>query len=353
MRLSAAQVVSIPPKANHPIPMHATDYLKKPQSHDPGGIVVVFGDQDSLKRSVLDAVRQRVLGGGADDDLSIVRLAGKDAEWTSVADELRTISMFGDHRVVQIDTADDFVSDNRGAIEKYLDGPSRSSTLILDVSKWPKTTRLAKRLTEAGFGLVVECSALTGVRLQNYLKSIARERFDKAIDPDALAMMIQLVGDSLGLLEQELDKVASFAGDADSISVDDVRAVVGGWRIETTWKMLDAVRDGNADDVFKHLTDLLDSGEAVQKLLGGVSFSYRKLAKAVELSRSGQPLPVAMKDAGVYHRDVDAYTAYLRRVTRMRAELFLLALQETDAGLKGRSALDEKTQLETLLLRLL
>lgn len=333
-------------------PMHATDYLKKPASHACGGIAVVFGDQDSLKRSVFEAIHNTVLGGAVDDDLSIVRVNGKDAEWTSIADELRTISMFGDHRVVQIDAADDFVSANRGSVEKYLDHPSRSSTLILDVAKWPKTTRLAKLLDKGDAGLVIECSALTGVKLNNYLKSLANERFDKKLEPDALALMIQLVGDSLGLLEQELDKVASFAGDAESITAEDVRAVVGGWRIETTWKMLDAVRDGQPDEMLKHLADLLQSGEAPQRLLGGITFSYRKLAKAVELSRMGQPLPAAMKDAGIYYRDANAYAAYLRRVTRKRAELFLLALQEADSGMKGGSALDEQTLLEQLLVRL-
>lgn len=332
--------------------MHATDYLKKPAAHAPNGVAVIYGDQDSLKRSVIENIRSGVLGGDGDDDLSVVRLAGKDAEWTSVADELRTISMFGDHRVVQIDTADEFVSANRPAIEKYIESPSSAATLILDVAKWPKTTRLAKRLDKSEVGLVIECAALTGAKLNNYLKRIAKERFDKTLEPDALALMVQLVGDSLGLLEQELDKLASFAGDAKTITMDDVRAIVGGWRIETTWKMLDAVRDGDSDAMFNHLADLLQSGEASQKLLGGISFSYRKLAKAVELSRLGQPLPVALKDAGVYYRDADSYQAYLRRVTRKRAELFLLALQETDSGLKGGSQLDEQTQLENLLVRL-
>lgn len=333
--------------------MHATEYLKSPEKHPPNGVVVVYGDQEALKRSVLESVKTAVLGDDVDNDLAIVRLQGKGTEWARVGDELRTISMFGDHRVIQIDGADDFLSAHRGSVEKYLESPSTGSTLILDVSKWPKTTRLAKRLAKGDIGVAVECSPLTGAKLTNHLKSVMKDRFEKTIQQDAVALLVQLVGDSIGLLEQELDKLASFAGDAASVTSEDVRAVVGGWKTETTWKMLDAVRDGEIDAVLKYLGDLLEAGEAPQKLLGGITFSYRKLAKAVELSRMGTPLGPAMKDAGVYFRDAGAYEAYLRRVTRKRAELFLLALQETDSGLKGGSALNERTQMEQLLVRLI
>lgn len=332
--------------------LHATDYLKSPDKHPPLAVVVVFGDQGTLKRSVTDAFLGRVLGSDADDDLAVVRMAGKEADWTSVNDELHTISMFGDHRVVQIDQADDFVSTHRSHLEDLVNHAPSSSTLILDVSKFPKTTRLAKQMAKTDAALAVECSALSGAKLNAYLKSILKERFDKTIAPDALQLLTQLVGDSLGLLEQELDKLASFAGTAESITADDVRSVVGGWRIETTWKMLDAVRDGDADSMLLHLADLLQSGEAPQKLLGGITFSYRKLAKAVELSRLGSPLGPALKDAGVYFRDANAYQSYLRRVTRKRAELFLYHLQKTDSGIKGGSALDDHTQLEQLLIEL-
>ena len=335
--------------------MHATDYLKAPAKHAAGGLVVLVGDQDALKRSVIDVVKAAVLGGGADEDLSITRVAGKDADWRQVGDDLRTVSMFGDGRLVIVDAADDFVSKFRPKLEDYADAPSTSATLVLDVAKWPKNTRVAKKLAaaeKAGGGLLIECSALTGAKLTRYLTAAAKDRFAKALEPDAASLMIELAGDSLGLLEQELSKLASYAGDAAAITSEDVRAVVGGWKTETTWAMLDAVRDGQIGRALTLYGELHEAGEAPQKTLGGLTFSYRKLCRAVELSRLGKPLPAALKDAGVFYRDSDKYISYLKRVTRKRAELFLLELQQTDAGLKGGSPVDERTQIERLLLTL-
>ena len=198
----------------------------------------------------------------------------------------------------------------------------------------------------------LECSALAGVKLTRYLTTLAKDRFGKKLEGDAAALMVELAGDSLGLLEQELDKLASYSGDAAAITGEDVRAVVGGWKTETTWAMLDAVRDGDVARALRLFGELHESGEAPQKTLGGLTFSYRKLCRAVELSRLGKPLPAALKEAGVYYRDSDAYISYLKRVTRPRAELFLLELRRTDAGLKGESPLEERTQVERLLIAL-
>ena len=333
--------------------MHATEFLKAPDKHAPGGLVVLVGDQDALAASVAAALRGRLLG-GEDEDLSATRLAGKDAEWRAVADDLHTVSMFGDHRLVQVDEADDFVSRHRPQLEDYADKPAASGTLVLRVTKWQKTTRLAKKLVkmqEAATGLLVECTPLTGAKLTAYLTSLAKSRHKKKLPREAAALMVELVGDSLGLLEQEVDKLASFAGEAAEITTEDVTAVVGGWKTETTWKMLDAVRDGDVGRALKLYGDLFEAGEAPQKTMGGLGFSYRKLCKAVETSRLGKPLPAALKDAGFF-RDSDRQVPYLKRVTRKRAELFLLELQRTDAGLKGGSALDERTQMERLLVAL-
>jgi DNA polymerase-3 subunit delta len=256
--------------------------------------------------------------------------------------------MFGGRRVVVLEDAEIFISDHRSQLEAYCDKPRRTSVLILDVKSWRKNTRLAKRVDE--MGVEIECSELAGPRLTGWLVETAKSRHDKQLGRDAALLMVELAGTSLGLLEQELAKVASYVGDRPKIGTDDVRQLVGGWKAETTWTMLDAVRDGDTTTALACLHKLQAAGEAAPKLLGGIGFVFRKLAQATELSRTGTALPAALKEAGVFPRDIEKAERYLRRIRRPRAEKILARLVKADSDLKGGSVLNERLQMELLLL---
>ncbi|MEZ6125226.1 MAG: DNA polymerase III subunit delta [Planctomycetaceae bacterium] len=235
--------------------MHATEFLSKQQTVGVP-VCVLFGGERFLKLEVL----KRIPGcseaaSDADDEVTLSRFDGSDVELRSVTDELLTVSMFGDRRIVLVEDADDFVSKYRAGLEKYVADPSRSALLILDVKTWQKSTKLFKAVEK--IGLNIECSELKGAALTKWLVNAAQEQYGKTLDAAAANLIVQLAGDSLGLLQQELDKLASLTGDASAITQEDVTRVVGGWRIETTWAMLDAVRDGALGQALEYLDKLI------------------------------------------------------------------------------------------------
>lgn len=330
--------------------MHATAYLTQPDKYGAGPLVVLHGEEAHLKESARRALCRIVLGSDAGSDLGLTRLPGKEAEWRTVRDELLTVSMFGDRRLVVVDDADEFVTRWRAQLEEYADKPSRSAVLALDVKTWRKNTRLAKKL-DAG-GLELECAELTGGRLIGWLVDHARDQYGKQLTRDAATLMTQLAGTGMALLDQELAKLAAYVGDRARIGVEEVHALVGGWKAETTWKMTGAVRDGNASVALQALDKLLGAGEAPQKVLGGINFVFRKFGRATELSRHGSPLRGALQAAGVFPHEIDASERYLRRVGRAHAEGILSRLLEADGNLKGGSRVPERLQIERLVLEL-
>lgn len=329
--------------------MHLTAFLKVGSDQPIGPMVAVHGKERHLKRMAVDALKARVLG-PEDADVGLTRFAGRDADLATVLDELRTVSMWGDARLVIVDDAEDFVSKHRAGLESYLEKPAKTSVLVLDVTTWPKTTRLAKAV--AKIGLELECRELTGAELIRWLSDSSRDQHGKQLGRDGAALMVELAGSDLGLLDQELSKLAAYVGDRAKIEPEDVRTLVGGWKAETTWFMLDALRDGRLDVALGCLDKLLIAGEAPQKLLGGIGYVFRKFAHATELSRTGTMLNDALKQAGVFPRDVAAAAAYLRRIGRPRAEKIQRLLLDTDTNLKGGSRVSERLLLEQLFVEL-
>jgi DNA polymerase-3 subunit delta len=329
--------------------MQAAAYLKAPVENPAGPVVVVFGADRFFKARSLAAVCGQLFG-GEDDEMGLTRLPGRTAELSQVLDDLSMVSMWGDRKAVLIEDADDFVKDHRKELEKYFDKPAKKSVLILDVKSWTSTTRLAKRAAE--IGLVIDCAPLKPAETPRWLTEYCPSAYGKALKRPAAALLLELVGNDLGLLDTELAKLSAAAGASKEISEELVRALVGGWRAETTWSMLDAVRDGHVDRALKLLDKLLTAGEAPLKLLGGINYNFRPLAEATESSRKGVNLRDALVQAGVKPFNLDASMQYLKRIGRPRAERLYERLLTADRELKGASQLPDRLVFERLLLQL-
>lgn len=330
---------------------HATEFEQQSGWDSLPGMLVLAGKDRHLKQSSLQKVRQLLFGKEAtDDEFSEWTAVGKETDWTTVHDELRTVSMWGDCRLIIVSPADDFVSKFRSQLENYTEKPAKKSVLVLDVASFPGNTRLAKRVPKCG--LIIDCSELTGPKLLKWITTTAERSFQKTIKRGAAQLLVELVGTSTGLLESELSKLTSYVGQRPEVTADDIQKIVGGWKAETTWAMLNAIRDGHLEDGLKYLDQLLSAGEPPQKLQGGVVHVFRRIAEATERSANRVGLQQALKDAGVFFREIDQTEAYLRRIGRAKAETILPALQEVDQSLKGMSALPERILMERLMLTL-
>lgn len=329
--------------------MHATEFLEQAPPDKVPPFVVLLGGEHYLKQLVIQRIAEALFG--AEDAQEMLNsVEGKTANWTSIADELRTISMFGGNRCVLIDGADDFVSSFRSQLETYADHPAKSGVLILDVKSWPKTTKLAKKIVKTS--LLIDCGELKGAQLTSWICGTAKSKYGKTISRNAAQTMTELAGTSIGLLAQEIDKLVSFVGERNQITEEDVQTLVGGWRLETTWAMINGVRDGQLGQALTELNKLIVAGEAPQKLLGGITFVYRKIIQAVRISAQTRQLGPALKDAGVFPRDIPATETYLRRLGRVRAEQIPRLLSDVDMALKGESALPPRVLIEKLLVEL-
>jgi DNA polymerase-3 subunit delta len=174
----------------------------------------------------------------------------------------------------------------------------------------------------------------------------------KQLSAPAAAMLVDLVGPEMGQLDQELAKLAAYAGEAARVDAGDVDALVGSSRGESTWKIFDAMAAGRPAEALEILDRLFDHGEDPLRVLGAFSMQLRRLAQAYRLTGQGQSLPAALAEAGVPPFAVRGAEQQLRHLGRRRADRLYDWLLETDLGLKGASALPPRTLMERLVVRL-
>lgn len=328
--------------------MDVTSFLQGPEKHPTGSVVVLFGDDAFLKQAALQSVCKMVLA--AEDVDGVTHFDGKVVDLLTVRDELWTVSMWGERRLVIVDNADDFVSSNRAALEKYVSKPAKKSVLLLDVRSWPKNARLARAVDKVG--LALRCAAFSEREAVQWLGQQSRETYGKKLNRDAARLIVDLAGTDVGLLYQQLAKLAAYVGDRPQIGTDDVRPLVGGWTTQTAFVMAGAARDGNIGFALSQLEKLLVAGEAPPRILGAIRTVFARLAQAHELACRGMELNSALRRTGVFPREMKQSAAYLKRIGPSRAQNIYGWLIAADESLKGRSRLSERVELEGLLVRL-
>ncbi len=339
-----------------PKPPHAIDYLAAPDKHPPRPVCVVFGDDPFLKRHALARLRQDVLAGG-DAEFSFTVFEGRTAELGDVLDELATVAMFGGgKRLVLVEGADDFVTRFRPELEDYVARPKSTGVLVLEVKSWPATTRLYKAVAKAG--LCVNCTSPAPGRLTRWLVSWAERVHGLRLTSSTAGLLVEMIGPELGLLDQELAKLALTAGPDGKITPETASRSVGNWRAKTTWEMLDAALAGDAGGALVQLDRLLLAGESPVAILGQISGSLRRFAAATRLvlqaEAAGRRMALgdALEQAGVKRFVLGKADRELRRLGRHRGERIYGWLLQADLDLKGASSVPPRLTLERLLVRL-
>jgi len=337
-------------------PLPALDYLTQPDKHPPQPVCAVFGDEPFLRRQAIVCLRAAVLGGG-DGDFSLSTVEGRGATFRDVHEVLSTVAMFGGgQRLVVVEEADDFVTRYRPQLEDYVGRPSRSGVLVLDLASLPSNTRLYKSIAAAG--LLIDGGTPAPARLCKWLAGWAKQRHHVQLSQAAAEMLVELVGPELGLLDQELARLALLVGDDQKIAPELVSRSVGGWRAKTTWEMLDAALDGNVREAMLQVDRLLAAGEQPLGLLGQISTSLRRFAAATRLVIQAEDVRQrinvrqALEQAGIRSFVLQKAERQLRLLGRHRGDQLYGWLLQADLDLKGESTMPPRLVLEQLIVQI-
>lgn len=352
--------------------VHSFDYLANSAESEPTPVCVAFGDEAFLRRLVVAEIR-KVVFGDKEEDVPFGVFDGKGTEWRDIVDELSTVSLFGGGRprLVIVEQADDFVSRYRSELEAYVEKPCSSGRLILEVSAWKSNTRLYKAVDKVG--LQIECRPpeisrgrrkyLDESRVRKWLVDRAKIQHGVTLQAQAAELLLELEGAEFGLLEQDLAKLALFAGAGGKVSPEMVRDQVGGWKTKTTWELIDAAVDGNSAEALRQLDRLLHAGEHPVALLGQIAWSLRRFASAARIyqqaEQSGQPVKIreALEQAGFRkwpQQALDDAEKQLKQLGRHRAGRLFRWLLNADLAMKGTHSNPHRARfmLEQLFLKL-
>ena len=334
----------------------ALEFLQKSKDIDVPPFCVVYGDEAFLKSESLRRLRELVL---SDDDgeFSFTRFDGTVVSFIDVLRETSTAPMFGSgKRLVLVDPADAFLTQNRDQLEKYLDEPCKSGILVLQLASFPSNLRLYKKA--AAQGLVIDCRALSSKGAAAWLEKRANKACKIKITYDAAEELVDLIGADLGALDQELRKLALLVSPSQTVDVGFIQEHVGSWRQKKVWDLVDAALDGNTAEALRQLDKLVTAGEAPVAILAQIASSLRKMSAVTQLFSEVDPqspplsISSALDAVGVKPFLKAKMTEQLKRLGSRRGRRLSELLLRADFDLKGGSKSDPRQILERFIVQI-
>jgi len=334
----------------------ALNYLDNPDSFPVQKVTVLYGGETFFISEVIRQLRSLVLS-GEDAAFSLTRYNGHHVSWPEVFNEVSTIAMFGgDVRLVIVEQADSLVSQNRESLEQYLNHPSASGILVLQLQTLASNTRLYKQLSKNG--LLIDCRPLPDKQIPGWLVRWARQKHQVSLESAAAVMLLEMIGNEPGLLNQEVSRLALMVPAGQAITPALIRANTGNWRAKKVWDMLDSALAGKTADALRQLDLLLAADESPIALLAQIASNLRRLAAATELfleaEQNGTParLSDVLEKAGVQAYFIPGTAEQMKHLGRVRGSRLFQWLVNTDLDLKGQSRANPRLILERLLVQI-
>ena len=256
-------------------------------------IYLITGDPSLVEERVEELCQHFI---GADrSPQSYVRLYADSTEDPIV--EANSYSMFSPLKVVLYLHFESCAPALLPDLVHYASSPNPDNVLIIAGLKFPVPARgkkspmvqLKAAIAKSGS---VEDLNIKSLNLRNYISKKVKQQGGR-IEPSAVSLLGQFSGHDLSILNLEIQKLICHAGDNKEITTADINAVGVFGAEEKIWHFTQAIVSKNPNDAMSALYRMLDNGEAPHRILGSVTWEFRKLSELQDSMKLRTALPAS------------------------------------------------------------
>lgn len=226
-----------------------------------GGVFFVHGE-DAFRREEAAAVLVAAHLDEATRDFNLDVVRGREVDPEQLASLFATPPMMSEFRVVHVKDAEGISSSStlRALVVDTAQSPPPGLAVVLDADIGASSAKVWRQLKKHARAL--EFAAVRPEAVPGVLMERARSVLGVTLEEDAATALASAVGSDMGILVQELDKLAAVAGPDRPID----RGVVAeaGIRLpaQDRWAWFDLVADKRFDEAVRGLDVLVAQGES-------------------------------------------------------------------------------------------
>lgn len=269
------------------------DLVRNLKNRSFSSIYLLYGKE----KYILDYTRNMILDASVEADSADFNKSVYDMEETPVEtaiEDAETLPFMGEFRVVIIQSPYFLTAAKSRAkvehdlthLEKYLKNPSEQSIVIIyapyeKLDERKKLVKLLKKQAE-----VVHADKMNEKTLKDWIQQAAHDEHVMITD-DAVERLIQLQGDDLGLLINEVKKMSVYVGENGQIEQDTVDELISRSLESNVFTLVDHVVHRRIDKAFRIVYDLLKQNEEPIKLMALLARQFRIILQVKQLRAQG------------------------------------------------------------------
>jgi len=331
-------------------------------------VYVIAGDEPSLVNAKYAELIDQLIS-PQERDTGLLVVDADKAVIGEILDELRTLPFLTKRRVVALRNADKFISakgeedeqnkqdqkntpagsSNREILERYFDNPSPTGILVMTVSKWQSSTRLAKKLPS--IGTLVEVKTPKGEELTRRLIDYARDAHSKGLDYRTVGLLVELAGDNLTRLYTEIDKLATYAAAEKAITTAHVESLIGRNREFDAFEVIESCLQRKTGPAIERLRKMFAEDKSAEyTTVGAFAFHIRRMFTAKKLLMEGNSQYDVAGKLRIWNNKESLF-AQIRRLSLKQIGDQIQRLAETDYAIK-RGQAQPRIAIEQFVLQL-
>lgn len=203
---------------------------------------------------------------------------------------LPALSLTAERRYLVADGVERWSAKQAASVAEALGSLPPDVTVVLVAREQPPKQRAPKALAEAvegAGGQVVTYAAPKPRDLPRWLAEEARGRGFE-LDAAAARLLAQRLGEGTARLATELDRLALWADPGQTVTAEDLEAMVADTSEEVAWALSDAIVDRDPGAALAAAERLAEQGEAITPLIYQAAKRLREANAALELLESGR-----------------------------------------------------------------
>ncbi len=304
-------------------------------------LYLFFGEEEFLMQRALKRLEEALRDQTGEAPLKVTR----EATETPLAEflaETRVGSLWGSGQLLVLRRAEAVPAAELQAVTDYLSHPAPRTWVVL-LAEGLKARDLARNPVWSGVQAADAALGFFRLKEEELYRWLTREAgtLGKNLTLAAAQRLVEIVGENLWELMQELEKLALYAGKEKSLTPNLVNQLATHSRTYNIFALVDALGEAGVQKRLTALAQLLDLGEEPPKILGMLARQLRFLIRMKE-GGAGLNLPQ-------WHMKKLAQQAENFSEAALRSHL--LRLHQTDLHLKT-SAGNPRLWLEWTLLHL-
>ena len=260
-----------------------------------GKIYLIYGsDEQAVKKRSAALAAEIIDNSNGQCDLETV--SGDGSRYEEIMQEfindLRTPPFLTPEKLIHLRYfiyADKLLNSNDEAASAALEllpAPDDGVHVIIECTQNPPDMRKSNAKKLKSIAEVIVCDAIKSTdknfasirsaEIKEYLQSQ-----NKTIAPDALKFLVDTLGSSSGILNNELEKICTYMGDDTKITLDICRMLCARTPESVIYFFTGALLEKDLRAALSTLSDLIQSGEAEVRIMASVSNSISDLVKSL------------------------------------------------------------------------